>query len=63
MKSATSSASAISNSRTVTCPLDPDTPVVTAVATRAIVEEAPEVEAVEGETPEGDEAPGEQTEA
>ena len=47
----------------VTCPLDPDTPVVTAVATRAIVEEVPEVEAVEGETPEGDEAPGEQTEA
>ena len=47
----------------VTCPLDPDTPVVTAVATRAIVEEAPEVEAVEGEESEGGEATGEQTEA
>src|ERR1700737_1737892 len=45
----------------VTCPLDPDTPVVTAVATRAIVEpEAPEAEVVEGETPEG-ETTGEHT--
>lgn len=39
----------------VICPLDPETPVVTAVATRAIIEpEAPVAEAVEGEGAEGE---------